>query len=123
MDANSKLGSHYVEGDPHVQTNNGRLLSGILDRHALIVTNGLVQKRVGIITRERNTRDGIEKSVINFIIMSSDLKKHLEYIHVDDKQVHVLTKLWKSKNGKKKAKVESDHSVIETKINLPWVDK
>ena len=123
MDANSKLGSQYIKGDPHVQTSNGRLLAGILDRHALIVTNGLVQKRVGIIIRERTTSNGLEQSVIDFVIMSSDLIKHLEYIHVDDKRIHVLTKLWKSKDGKQKNKVESDHNVRETKINIPWVDK
>ena len=52
MDANSKYGAQYIEGDPHVQTNNRRLLAGILDSHALIVTNWLAGKRVGIITRE-----------------------------------------------------------------------
>ena len=31
MDANSKLGSQYIEGDPHAQTLNGKLLAGILD--------------------------------------------------------------------------------------------
>ena len=73
MDANSKLGTQYIEGDSHAQTNNGRLLAGILDKHALTVINGLVQKRVGIITTERTTRDGLEQSVIDFVIMSSDL--------------------------------------------------
>ena len=77
MDANSKLGAQYVEGDPHAQTKNGRLLTGILDRHALIVTNGLVDKRVGLITRERTTQEGCGQSVIDFFIMSSDLIKHL----------------------------------------------
>ena len=101
MDANSKLGSQYIEGDPHAQTLNGKLLAGILDRHAMVVVNGLDQKRVGIITRQRTTKDGVEKSVINFVIMSSDLIKHVDYVHIDDKRVHVLTKLLKSKNGKK----------------------
>ena len=70
MDANSKLGLHYIEGDPHGQSKNGKLLADILDRHALIVLNGLPEKRTGIITRQRTTIDGVEKSVIDFVITS-----------------------------------------------------
>ena len=50
MDANSKLGTQYIEGDPHAQSRNGRVLANILERHALILLNGLQKKRVGIIT-------------------------------------------------------------------------
>ena len=46
MDANSKHGTQYIEGDPHAQSRNGRVLANILDRHALIVLNGLQDKRV-----------------------------------------------------------------------------
>ena len=38
-------------------------------------------------------KDGTEQSVIDFVIMRSDLIKHVEFVHVDDKKVHVLTKL------------------------------
>ena len=77
----------------------------------MIVVNGLIQKQVGLITRQRTTKDGTEQSVIDFVIMSSDLIEHLEYVHVDDKWVHVLTKFWKSKNGKEKYKVGSRREV------------
>ena len=46
---------------------------------------------------------------------------HIESIHVDDKREHVLTKI--VKKGKHKKKVESDHNIILTKINLPWKNK
>ena len=68
MDANSKLGTQYIEGDPHAQSRNGRVLANILDRHALIVLNGIQEKRVGIITWEKHTSDGVEKSVIDFVV-------------------------------------------------------
>ena len=32
MDANSKLGPFMVPGDKHPQSDNGRLLAGIIDR-------------------------------------------------------------------------------------------
>ena len=45
MDANCKLGSQYVPGDPKEQTPNGSLLAGIVDRHARCVANGLQKKK------------------------------------------------------------------------------
>ena len=59
------------------------------------------------------------KSVIDFVVVSSDLIKHIEYMHIDEERVHVLTKLTKSKHGKT-TKVESDHNLIETKLNVSW---
>ena len=40
----------------------------------------------------------------------------MESIHIDDKRIPVLTKL--TKRGNHKKKIESDHNVIETKINI-----
>ena len=93
-------------------------MADIVDRHALVVLNGIKRKCTGLITREKSTIDGVERSVIDFVITSSDLINHIESIHIDDKREHVLTKLVKKGNHKKK--VESDHNIIVTKINLPW---
>ena len=41
MDANAKLGKAYIQGDPHNMSVTGRVFSGIIERHALIVLNGL----------------------------------------------------------------------------------
>ena len=57
--------------------------------------------------------------MIDFVVVSSDLIKHIEYMHIDEERVHVLTKLTKSKHGKT-TKVESDHNLIETKLNVSW---
>ena len=121
MDANSKLGPEYIEGDPHPQSGNGKLLAEVLDRHALIVLNGLKNKCTGVITRSRSTCDGSETSVIDFVIASSDLINHIEYIHIDDRREHVLTKLVKKGSHTKKS--ESDHNIIETRLNIPWTTK
>ena len=86
MDANSKLGPQYIEGDPHCQSKNGKILGDIVDRHALCVINGLKGKCSGLITREKTTIDSIERSVIDFVITSSDLIQHIESMHIDDKR-------------------------------------
>ena len=56
MDANSKLGSEFIQNDPHSQSQNGRTLEGIIRRHELVVVNGLRDKCTGLITRKRVTR-------------------------------------------------------------------
>ena len=118
MDANSKLGPNYILGDPHGQSGNGKLLADILDRHALIVLNGVQEKCTGLYTREKRTVIGIEQSVIDFVIVSSNLMKHVQSIHIDGKRLNVLTRL--TKRGNHKKIVESDHNMIETKLNISW---
>ena len=65
-----------------------------------------------------STINGIEKSVIDFVIVSSDLLKHVESIHIDDARVNVLTKNHKTPKAMEISK--SDHNIIETKFNLKW---
>ena len=72
LDANSKLGPQYIKGDPHTKSPNGILLAGIIERHALVVTNSIIGKSSGLITRLRNTEKRVEKSVIDFVLISSD---------------------------------------------------
>ena len=95
---------------------NGKVLSEIMERHALCVVNCLKGRSDGLITREINTVNGIEKSVIDFVIVSRDIIKHIEHIHIDDKRANVLTQNVKTKQGTVTSK--SDHNFIETKINI-----
>ena len=103
MDANAKLGPNYISGDPHEMTPNGALLSGIIERHALSVGNGH-EKCKGMITRKMSTRDRNEISVIDIVLFSRQLNKHLVSMHVDEERLHVLTKIRKTKRHKSKGK-------------------
>ena len=116
LDANAKLGQTYIPGDPHRMSKNGKVLSEVLERHALSVVNGIKEKCTGLITQERTTVNGIEQSVIDFVIVSSELTKHVKHIHIDDKRVHVLSKNLKTKNGTEV--IKSDHNMIDTKITM-----
>ena len=77
MDANSKLGPEIIPSDPHQITPNGQILAGIVSRHGMVVVNGLKNKCEGTVTRKRVTKDGIEESVIDFVIISDDLVDEL----------------------------------------------
>ena len=120
MDANAKLGKSYIQGDPHNMSVNGRVFSGIIERHALIVLNGLENKCTGIITRERHTVESIEKSVIDFILTSNDIGKHVKYMHVDEERNNVLAKIVRKK-GNIEVK-ETDHNTITAELSIYRMD-
>ena len=72
MDANSKLGPNIVKGDPHAQSNNGKILAGILERNDLTVINSL-EKCKGKITRQRLTKNKKKESIIDFVIVCEEM--------------------------------------------------
>ena len=102
MDANSKLGPDVVPGDPHPQSPNGVVLYDIIERHQLVVANSLVDKAEGVITRRRVTKDDKEESVIDFIIISKELKKYLQRLIIDEDRKFILKRIVNLKGGKVK---------------------
>ena len=117
-DLNSKLGPEFIKNDPHSITENGSILAGIMERNALTVVNGLEQVCRGLITRERTTVDSVEKSIIDFVIVSQDIVQSISSMMIDDDRRHVLTKLSKTKKGV--IKKESDHNTIVTELKIKW---
>ena len=98
MDSNSKLGPEYIKNDPHIMSPNGKILARILERHTLIVANGS-ERCAGLITRARNTLSRAERSCIDIVMFSSDLNEHFKSLIIDDQRKHVLTRIYKTKNG------------------------
>ena len=123
MDANAKLGPKYIKDDPKQMSGNGKVLAGIMERHALVVMNGIQEKCQGTITKQRNTTSNTEHSVIDFIKVSKDLEKHIKSMHIDEARSNVLTKIVK-KNKKNKEKevvvTETDHNTINAVLDIQW---
>ena len=119
MDANSKLGSTLINGDPHPQSLNGTILAGIIRRHALIVGNGVETKCVGKITRKRQTKNGIEESIVDLVLMSSDMEELFLSLNIDDKRENVITKVAPKKSGRIRI-TESDHNTMVGKFGIKW---
>ena len=117
-DMNSKLGPDHIPNDPKKITENGIILAGIIERNALTVVNSLQGKCTGLITRERNTVNGVEKSIIDFVMVSQDLVKEVRRMIIDDERKYVLTRLTKTKKGT--VKKESDHNTIFTELDIKW---
>ena len=118
MDANSKLGENIINGDPHKQSDNGKMLAEILQRNALVVINGLETKCHGRITRRRITPNVKEESIIDFVITSEEVADLIEKMVVDEDKKYGLARFTKSK-GKTVIK-ESDHNSIITYVKAEW---
>ena len=94
MDSNSKLGHEYIPNGPHpisLMSLNGKILSAILERHALIVANGS-EHCTGRITRQRTTKQRLEESCIDVVLLSSDMMNHFKSLMIDEQRKHVLTR-------------------------------
>ena len=116
-DFNSKLGTQFIPNDPHTQDKNGKLLANIIMRQRLCVANGLGVCE-GVITRKRVTTQRTEESAISFVLVSEDLIDKVEAVIINEKREHVLTRITKTKDGSEYK--ESDHNIIETRLNLSW---
>ena len=77
---------------------NGTILASIVERQQLIVGYGQ-NICEGTVTRTRVARNRVEKSVIDFVLLSRDLVENLVSLKVDEKREHVLKKVNKTKKG------------------------
>ena len=118
LDANSKLGQDIIKGDPHTQTENGKILAAIIKRNAMIVMNSVESKCSGKVTRRRITRKVNEESIIDFVIVCEEMEELISEVTIDEERKHVLVRHTKTKNGVKVK--ESDHNSIVTKVKVNW---
>ena len=120
MDANAKLGRDTIKNDPHDTSGNGKLLLDIMSRQNLSVVNGM-EICEGVITRERATKTRVEKAVLDFVIVCSQMKEFVRKMLIDENRIYVLTK-YASKKGVKKQKI-SDHNILVCNFSIQVVAK
>ena len=101
LDANSKLGPKFIQGDPYEQSDNGKILAGILERNAMYVINGIKEKCVGKFTRQRCTKKRKEASIIDFVIGCEEINDMITKLVVDEKKNMPLPALEKPKMAQK----------------------
>ena len=109
LDANSKLGSQIIIGDPHDMSKNGELLWDIIERQNLTVVNTL-ELCEGVITRTKDTIERSEASVIDFVIVCEKIVPFVKRMIIDENKEFVLTK-YTTTMGRKQIK-QSDHNTI-----------
>ena len=84
------------------------------------MANGLREKCQGTITRERTTKgENIERSTLDFVLVSQDLENYIKKVVVDENRVNILTKVTQNKHGTKTVS-KDDHNIIEPNLNVNW---
>ena len=117
MDANAKVGSEIIENDPNLRSCNGTMLVELCERNNLIICNA-TQLCEGVITRQRDTVNCSEKSVIDYLILCEEMFSYLSSMKIDEARLYVLTKY--SKVRGKTVMTQSDHNPIIARFNCLW---
>ena len=78
---NAKLGKTVINRDIHDMSANGKLLCDIVDKYNLCVVNTLRLCK-GVFTRVNN-KNGAEKSVLDYVIVSSNLSDNIVSMTID----------------------------------------
>ena len=120
MDANAKLGPVLISSDPNPRSSNGDLLVDLCDRNDLIICN-TTQLCQGVITRQRVTVNGTERSVLDYLILCQEMFNFLTSLKIDEARSHVLTKYAKVRG--KATVIQSDHNPLIAQFNQLWSDK
>ena len=115
LDANAKLGFDIIENDPHEVSANGELFLGVIERNNLIVGNA-TQLCNGVITRKRTTVNGVEKSVIDFLVVCEELFAHMTKMIIDEDNKYPIES--HRKVGNKTKVTKTDHNLITGVFNL-----
>ena len=117
MDANAKLGSRIIKGDPKEQSRNGRHLEHIVVENDLVVVNAKDICK-GAITRYRKTINSEEKSILDYFIVCKRFYSMVKSMVVDEDRAFALTK-YSGRTGIKNVK-ESDHNTLIMELNINW---
>ena len=117
LDANAKVGNNITKQST---SRNGMILLDLLKRQNMHLANSLDQCK-GIITRQRTTVVGVERSVLDYVLICDRMKEFLTSMLIDEDQNYVLTS-YKSNNGKKKL-VKSDHNIIFCTFSINYRSK
>ena len=117
LDANAKLGADLISGDPHPQSPNGSIMWEMILRHGLVVAN-TSPKCMGVITRQKQTQSGLEKSVLDYILVCESLGSLMETLMIDEQREFVLTS-YTNYRGVKKA-TPSDHNIMYCTFSLDY---
>ena len=112
-DFNAKLGKDVVGGDVHPMSANGRLLFSLSNNYNLFVLNfsDLCKE---VFTRIHNYRNKVEKSVLEYVLISEDMYSHFVSMHTDEEKLFTP---WRLIN---KGKKFSDHCAIRFQMELNY---
>ena len=85
-DFNAKLGKDVIGGDVHPMSPNGKLLFSLCNKYNLFILNSSNLCK-GVFTRIHNYRNKVEKSVLEYVLVSADLYSQFVSMHIDEEKL------------------------------------
>ena len=113
IDFNAKLGKDVIGGDVHPMSPNGKLLFSLCNKYNLLILNSSNLCK-GVFTRIHNYRNKVERSVLEYVLVSADLYSQFVSMHIDEK------KLFTPRHLINKGKRLSDHCAIRFQMELNY---
>ena len=114
MDGNLHAGSEVIKNDPNVVNGNGLLFRELLKNNpSLFLANGS-EKCHGDITRERIKNRKVESAILDFVLVSEDLKSPLQRLNIDTDREYPLCSFLKAKQK------NSDHFTLNAVFDIKF---
>ena len=114
MDGNLHAGSDIIRNDPNEINGNGKLFRELLRQNpSLWLVNGS-EKCEGDITRKRVKGKKVEMAILDFLVVSEDLKSSLQKLKIDTDREYPLCSFLK---GKQK---NSDHFTLSATFDMKY---
>ena len=88
-DFNAKLGKDVIGGDVHPVSPNGKLLFSLCNKYNLFVLNSSNLCK-GVFTRIHNYRNKVEKSVLDYVLISANLYPQFISMHIYEEKLSNL---------------------------------
>ena len=118
MDDNLRAGPSVIPGDPNPQNNNGKLFANFLENHSNLSVVNALAKCKGLITRRRETVNGVEEAVLDYFVVCDRILPFVNWMVIDEKQENCLTN-YCTRNKMKKA-FDSDHFTLSMELSLQF---
>ena len=112
MDGNLHCGDEIIRGDPNKINNNGKMFQTFIEENPNLFLLNSSEKCDGLITRRRQKNDKLEQAILDFVLVSEELKPYFQQMKIDEERKFALTSFL---NGKVK---ESDHFTMIVDLGM-----
>ena len=92
MDGNLWAGKEIIKDDPKVQNQNGKYFQKFLNKHPHLTVVNALPMCDGKITRRRNTKNGLQESILDFYVVCDKLLPLITSMTIDKSGFNSLTK-------------------------------
>ena len=113
MDGNCWAGSEVIQDDPKPQNNNGRRFHNFLKANQFLNVINALPICDGRFTRIKHTKNGVQKSMIDFFVVCDKMLPFVTKMTIDEKGENILTR-YRGRVAK------SDHRILKLEMDLQF---